>query len=125
MRSDLGRLDAEVLPVGPAVTAMQSERSDGEMFAMKVIRVAAAMVVLAGPAFAQEAPHVNLVPEIEHRTPEQKEQDAIKQRAYQDSLRKIPDAKVSSDPWGNVRSTEASAPAAKKPHAKPKANAAN
>jgi len=27
--------------------------------------------------------------------------------AYKDSLRKIPDAKASSDPWGTVRSTDA------------------
>ena len=41
------------------------------------------------------------------KSPEEKEQDAIKERAYRDSLRKIPDAKASSDPWGTVRSTDA------------------
>ncbi|WP_022719709.1 hypothetical protein [Rhodopseudomonas sp. B29] len=125
MRPDLGRLDAEGLQVGSAVTAMPSARSFGGEVAMKVMRAALMMSVLAGPAFAQEGPHVNLIPEIEHRTPEQKEQDAIRQRAYQDSLRKIPDPKVSSDPWGSVRASDAPAPAAKKPHVKPKAHAAN
>ena len=41
------------------------------------------------------------------KSPEEKEQDAIRDKAYKDSLRKIPDAKASSDPWGTVRSTDA------------------
>jgi hypothetical protein len=47
-----------------------------------------------------------LIPEFQSKTPEEKEQDAIKDKAYRESLKKIPDAKVSSDPWGGVRSTE-------------------
>jgi hypothetical protein len=75
---------------------------------MKVLRGVAVVMLLAGPAYAQgEAPHVNLVPEIQHKTPEEKAQDAIRQKAYQESLRKIPDAKVSNDPWGDVRGAEA------------------
>jgi hypothetical protein len=79
---------------------------------------AAAMVVmlLTVPAYAQ-TPNVNLMPELRSKSPEEKEADAIKEKAYKDSLRKIPDAKASSDPWGSVRSTEAprdSAKAAKK-----------
>ena len=31
----------------------------------------------------------------------------MRDKAYKESLKKIPDAKVSSDPWGNVRSTDA------------------
>jgi hypothetical protein len=73
---------------------------------MKVFRAAALIVLLASPAYAEE-PHVNLMPEVKTRTPEEKEQDAITDKAYRESLRKIPDAKASSDPWGTVRNTEA------------------
>ncbi|KPF98935.1 hypothetical protein IP86_10120 [Rhodopseudomonas sp. AAP120] len=75
---------------------------------MKVLLGAAVLVCLMGPvaAIAQEAPHVNLVPEIQHKSPEEKAQDAIREKAYRDSLRKIPDAKAPNDPWGDVRSSE-------------------
>ena len=80
------------------------------------MRVFSAMVVIAlltVPAYAQ-IPNVNLIPEIPSKTPEEKEADAIKDKAYRESLRKIPDAKTSSDPWGTVRAVDApktSAPA--------------
>jgi hypothetical protein len=82
---------------------------------MKVFRLAAVIALLTGPAYAQ-TPNINLIPELASKTPEEKEQEAAQQKAYRDSLKKIPDAKVSSDPWGNVRSVEtpkgsASAPA--------------
>ena len=73
---------------------------------MKVFRIAAVFAVLAGPAYAQQMPNVNLIPELKSQTPEEKEQEAAQQKAYRESLRKIPDAKASSDPWGNVRSAE-------------------
>lgn len=70
--------------------------------------VAAAVALLAGPAAAQmSTPNINLIPELQSKTPEEKEADAIKEKAYKESLRKIPDAKASNDPWGNVRSNEA------------------
>jgi hypothetical protein len=82
---------------------------------MRVFRIAAAIALLTGPAYAQmQTPNINLMPELQSKTPEEKEQEAAQQKAYKDSLKKIPDAKGSSDPWGNVRSTEApkaSAPA--------------
>jgi hypothetical protein len=53
----------------------------------------------------------------QERERQEKEQDAIKDKAYRESLKKIPDAKTSSDPWGGVRSTEAPKTAAP---AKPK-----
>jgi hypothetical protein len=70
-------------------------------------------VLLTGPAHAQ-MPNINLIPETVSKTPEEKEQEEIQQKAYKDSLRKIPDAKSSSDPWGTVRGVDtpkASAPA--------------
>ena len=81
---------------------------------MKLLRGAVVSILLVGPAYAQSMPNVNLIPEIQHKTPEEKAQDAIKEKAYRESLRKIPDAKASNDPWGDVRSNEAAT------HAKPK-----
>ncbi len=72
---------------------------------MKVFRIAAVFALLTGPAYAQ-MPNVNLMPEVKSMTPEEKEQEAEQQKAYRDSLKKIPDAKASNDPWGNVRSTD-------------------
>ena len=79
---------------------------------MRMLSAAAVVVLLTVPAYAQ-TPNINLIPELTSRSPEEKEQDAIRDKAYKDSLRKIPDAKASSDPWGTVRSTEAPKDAAK------------
>jgi len=82
---------------------------------MRVFRIAAAIALLAGPAYAQmQTPNINLIPELASKTPEEKEQEAAQQKAYNESLKKIPDAKGASDPWGGVRSTDtAKTPAAK------------
>src|SRR5579883_2863922 len=75
---------------------------------MKFARLAAAglamptSIVLVRPAHAQ-MPNINLMPEVKSKTPEEKEQEAAQDKAYKDSLRKIPDAKASTDPWGGVR----------------------
>jgi hypothetical protein len=71
-----------------------------------MLSAAAVVVLLTAPAYAQ-APNINLIPETKSQSPEEKEQEAVRDRAYKDSLRKIPDSKGSSDPWGTVRSTEA------------------
>ena len=89
---------------------------------MKAFRVAAmiaAAALLSGPVYAQmQTPNINLLPELASKTPEEKEAEAIKEKAYRDSLRKIPDAKTSNDPWGAVRNTEAPKPAPAKPKTK-------
>jgi len=72
-----------------------------------VLSALAVTTLLAAPAFAQQMPNINLIPELQSKSPEEKEQDAIKDKAYKESLKKIPDAKTSSDPWGTVRSNEA------------------
>ena len=74
---------------------------------MRILGAAAVAVValLAGPAHAQ-TPNVNLIPELQSKSPEEKEADAVKEKAYRESLKKIPDAKASSDPWGTVRSAD-------------------
>jgi hypothetical protein len=79
-----------------------------------MLSAAAVVVLLTVPAYAQ-TPNINLMPEFQSKTPEEKEQDAIKDKAYKDSLRKIPDAKAASDPWGTVRTEapKAAAPAKK------------
>ena len=81
---------------------------------MRVVGVAAmtaliGLVALAVPAGAQaptgaDGPHINLLSDQPSKTPEEREQEAERDRKYKDSLKKIPDAKVSSDPWGSVRS---------------------
>jgi len=84
---------------------------------MKVFRIAAAVVLLTGPAYAQ-MPKMNLVPELTSKTPEEKEAEEARDKAYKESLKKIPDAK-NTDPWGNVRSGDAPKAAAQaKPRTK-------
>jgi len=82
---------------------------------MRIFSAAAVIALLTGPAYAQmQTPNINLIPELSSKTPEEKEQEAVRDKAYRESLKKIPDAKTSSDPWGNVRSVDApktSAPA--------------
>ena len=73
---------------------------------MRMLSAAAVVVLLTAPAYAQ-SPNINLIPEMTSKSPEEKEQEAVRDKAYRDSLKKIPDSKGSSDPWGTVRSTEA------------------
>jgi hypothetical protein len=80
---------------------------------MRILSAAAVIALLTGPAYAQmESPHINLLADSPSKTPEEREQEAAQQKAYRDSLRKIPDAKTSSDPWGNMRSAETPKPSA-------------
>jgi hypothetical protein len=75
---------------------------------MKVFRVAAVIVLLASPAFAQQTPSLNLLMDNKPaKSQEEKDAEAARDKAYQDSLKKIPDAKAPADPWGTVRSTDA------------------
>ncbi|HKU06626.1 MAG TPA: hypothetical protein VJR30_11190 [Bradyrhizobium sp.] len=66
----------------------------------------AALALVVAPAAAQ-MPNINMMPDVKSKTPEEKEADELKDKAYRDSLRKIPDAKASNDPWGSVRGAEA------------------
>jgi hypothetical protein len=122
MRSDLGRLAAiaKILQIGSPVNLWRfraktpSRKREGP--SMRILSAAALTLLLTAPAYAQ-TPNINLIPEFTAKTPEEKEQDAIKEKAYRESLKKIPDAKASSDPWGTVRSDTPKAAAAP---AKPK-----
>jgi hypothetical protein len=84
---------------------------------MRAFRIAAVLALLTGPAFAQMPP-INLMQDGPGKSPEQKAAEAARDKAYKESLRKIPDAKAPSDPWGTVRSGDAAKSSA------PKASAA-
>jgi hypothetical protein len=99
---------------------------------MKKTSVATMIALLAGPLLAgwavpshAQMPNINLMADQPGKTPEEKEADEARDKAYKETLRKIPDAKTSSDPWGNVRTSDApKAPAVKTTAAKkPKATA--
>jgi len=85
---------------------------------MKLFRMAAVLAVLTTPVFAQDSPHINLLADKPSKTDEERAADAAREKAYKETLKKIPDAKASNDPWGGMR-TEAP-----KPAAPPKASAA-
>ena len=70
---------------------------------MKILRASMLMAALvSGPAFAQ-APHFNMMADGPGKTPEQIEKQKAIEKAYKDTLRKIPDAAGGNDPWGGVR----------------------
>lgn len=69
---------------------------------MKVFRVAAVIALVTAPAYAQ-MPKMNLIPELASKTQEEKDADDARDKAYRESLKKIPDAKTTADPWGTVR----------------------
>ncbi|MGC2780150.1 MAG: hypothetical protein WA418_31370 [Bradyrhizobium sp.] len=75
---------------------------------MKKLLVTMTVALLTGwavPAMAQ-MPNINLLGDGPSKSPEEKEAEAAREKAYKDTMRKIPDAKTSSDPWGNVRAAE-------------------
>jgi hypothetical protein len=73
---------------------------------MKAFRIAAAIALLTGPAYAQ-MPALNLLQDGPGKSPAQSAAEDARDKAYKESLRKIPDAKAPSDPWGAVRSGDA------------------
>ena len=73
------------------------------------LRLAPAIMLLASPALAQ-MPKLNLLQDNKPaKTQEEKDADSAQEKAYRESLKKIPDAKPPADPWGIVRSTDAPA----------------
>jgi hypothetical protein len=80
---------------------------------MRIFVAVAIIALLTAPAYAQmQTPNINLLSDTPSKTPEQLEREAAQQKAYKESLKKIPDAKGSSDPWGNVRTVETPKPSA-------------
>jgi hypothetical protein len=86
---------------------------------MRILCAVATIALLVGPVAYAQTPHINLMPEVQSKTPDQIEAEKERDKAYQDSLKKIPDGKTSSDPWGAVRSDPPPAKSAKAP-AKPR-----
>ena len=86
---------------------------------MRAFRIAAVLALLAAPAYAQMPP-INLMQDGPGKSPEQRAAEAARDKAYKESLQKIPDGKAPSDPWGTVRS-DAAKPSASKAAA-PKAS---
>ena len=80
---------------------------------MKVFRTAVLLAMLAGPAYAQGMPHINMMQDAPSKTDDEKAADAERDQRYKETLKKIPDAKAPSDPWGSVRSDAPKAPPAK------------
>ncbi|MGJ4893078.1 hypothetical protein [Bradyrhizobium sp. HKCCYLR20261] len=75
---------------------------------MKKLIVTMTVALLTGwavPAVAQ-MPNINLLADAPSKTPEEKEAEAARDKAYRETMRKIPDAKSAADPWGNVRTAE-------------------
>jgi len=90
---------------------------------MRAFRLAAVIMLLASPALAQ-IPPVNLLQDKPAKSQEEKDAEAARDKAYKETLKKIPDAKAPADPWGNVRSSDAPKAAAKSASsAKPKTKA--
>jgi hypothetical protein len=79
---------------------------------MRVLRAAAVIALLAGPAYAQEKVPQYGETDKPDKTPQQIEADKAAERAYKNSLGNIPD-QGPSDPWGTMRSGDTPKPAAK------------
>jgi hypothetical protein len=81
---------------------------------MRILRAAAIIALLAGPAYAQsQDQHVPRYGETSTpKSPQQIESEKQADKAYKNSLGNIPD-KGPTDPWGNARSADAPKQAAK------------
>jgi hypothetical protein len=88
-------------------------------FSVRALGFTAAIMLLASPALAQ-IPKLNLLQDNKpSKSQEEKDAESAQEKAYKDSLKKIPDAKAPADPWGTVRSPDA--PAKSASSSKPKA----
>jgi hypothetical protein len=72
---------------------------------MRVFRAAAVIALLAGPAYAQQAP-VPRYGDDKGKSPQDIAAEREAEKAYKKSLGNIPE-QAPADPWGNVRSNSA------------------
>jgi hypothetical protein len=117
----------------PAARCYVGRRKYGEFFMKasfmrafltRALSLAAAIMFLASPALAQ-IPKLNLLQDTKPaKTQEEKDAESAQEKAYKDSLKKIPDAKAPSDPWGTVRSTDTPAKSASSGKSKAKTGTA-
>ncbi|MFH1344406.1 MAG: hypothetical protein ABIL01_24890 [Pseudomonadota bacterium] len=70
---------------------------------MRVFLAAIVVASLAGPAFAQQKP-IPKYGELEGKADHEIKAEKEAERAYQKSLRRIPEQKGTNDPWGSMRS---------------------
>src|SRR3977135_2059024 len=89
-------------------SASELRQERGEI-RMRVLRAAAMIVLLAGPAYAQSIPKYG---ELSSKTPKQIEEERTTENAYKKSLGNIPD-QAPTDPWGNGRSGGVAGPSTK------------
>jgi hypothetical protein len=85
---------------------------------MRVFSAVFVIALLTVPAYAQ-MPSLNMIPDTPSKTQDQIDAEEVRDKAYKESLKKIPNAKVSSDPWGTVR-TDTPKDAPKAATAKPR-----
>jgi uncharacterized protein YecT (DUF1311 family) len=71
----------------------------------KIVLAAGILLAMMTAVYAQiPAPSLHLKDEPKSRTKEQREYDKALDRAYQSTIKKIPnEEKKSADPWGNIR----------------------
>ena len=86
---------------------------------MKIVYAAAMTLMLVAPAYAQsKSPTMEEM--MGGKTPDQIEKEQAADKAYKESLKKIPNAKAPADPWGGVRSDAPKETAKTTAPAKPK-----
>jgi hypothetical protein len=76
---------------------------------MRVFRIVAFIALLSAPAYGQ-----TLIQSFESKTPQQKADEALKEKSAREAAKQAPeaDARPSGDAWGNVRSPDAAKPPA-------------
>jgi len=87
------------------------------VFGASVLGATAMVALLTAPVYAQ-SPHINLLADQPSKTQDERDADAARDKAYKESLKKIPDAKTSADPWGGVRTDTPKTAAPAKPRTK-------
>lgn len=74
----------------------------GSRNVMNAFAAAITVTLMAGSAAAQSI-NMPMGGDTKALSDEDKERQAERERAYKDAIRKIPDQKANTDPWGNVR----------------------
>jgi hypothetical protein len=74
---------------------------------MRITAAAAALILLTGPAYAQDAPALNLWADDKYVDPARAEKQREIDKAYRDKIKNQPaQAPAANDPWGNVRASQ-------------------
>src|SRR5437667_6446205 len=94
-------------PVPPGCWEKRKESILMRVFGASAIGATAVIALLAGPVHAQQMPNINLIPELGSKSPEEKEQDAVKDEADREALKKSQECKASNDAGGTVHVVEA------------------